>query len=92
VHITRHDDADFCNEIWQLTDFAGTSNFLLVAWLTYGLNGHRDDRMLINNILLTVWGLRLGAFLVYRVHQVLQMFANLCLVVLIVSSSSVCAI
>lgn len=51
----------------KVTDFAGASNFILLAWLTFGLNGARFDRQVVDTVLVTVWGVRLGIFLLYRV-------------------------
>jgi steroid 5-alpha reductase family enzyme len=51
----------------KVTDFAGTTNFILVALLTLGLNGTYYTRQVVNTVLVCVWGLRLGAFLLVRV-------------------------
>lgn len=42
-------------------------NFVLLAWLTYLLTDLHYDRQLVNTLLVTAWGLRLGVFLLYRV-------------------------
>lgn len=51
----------------KVTDLAGSSNFIVLAWLTYLVRGTYFSRQTIVTILVTVWGLRLGSFLVYRV-------------------------
>ena len=52
-----------------MTDIAGSTNFILVAFLTYFLNS--EDEMDLRNILVlifvNIWGWRLGGFLLYRV-------------------------
>jgi hypothetical protein len=42
-------------------------NFVLLAWLSFGLGAHYYTRQLVNSILVTVWGARLGMYLLYRV-------------------------
>lgn len=51
----------------KVTDFAGTTNFLLLALLTLFLNDSYFARQIIVTSLVTAWALRLGAFLLYRV-------------------------
>lgn len=40
--------------------------FVLIAWLTYGVSDGYDGRGLLITILVTVWGLRLSAYLSWR--------------------------
>ncbi|EWM28688.1 uncharacterized protein Naga_100002g105 [Nannochloropsis gaditana] len=51
----------------KLTDISGASNFVLLGWLSYGLGGHSYSRQTTNTVLLTVWGARLGSYLLLRV-------------------------
>jgi len=51
----------------KVTDIAGTMNFVLNAWVTFGLRGTYYPRQLIATIMTTIWGARLGGFLLYRV-------------------------
>ncbi|KAJ2902464.1 hypothetical protein MKZ38_000593 [Zalerion maritima] len=57
----------------KLTDFAGGTNFVLLAALTLGLssaNGTTPDvRQIIASLMLVIWAARLAAFLAYRVHK-----------------------
>jgi len=54
-------------QIDKLTDLAGSTNFLVIAWLTFFVQEHYTARNIIVLILVTVWGVRLGSFLLYRV-------------------------
>lgn len=49
-----------------LTDFAGTTNFILLAALTLAL-GNLTTRGIILSAFVFVWGVRLCAFLLYRI-------------------------
>lgn len=52
----------------SVTDVSGASNFILLAWLSFGLGpASAFTRPLFNTLLVTVWGLRLGAYLLRRV-------------------------
>jgi steroid 5-alpha reductase family enzyme len=51
----------------KLTDISGTSNFVLLGWLSYALGAHRYTRQTVNTLLLTAWGVRLGSYLLLRV-------------------------
>jgi steroid 5-alpha reductase family enzyme len=50
-----------------ITDFTGTMNFVLNAAMTYYLNNNRGYRQLAVTVLVSMWGLRLGTFLLRRV-------------------------
>jgi hypothetical protein len=53
-----------------VTDISGASNFILVAWLTFCLGPASEyTRPLVNTLLVTVWGVRLGGYLLKRVLQ-----------------------
>lgn len=64
----------------KITDISGATNFVLLAWLSYVLGGlpksddenestsfHRFPRQTINTLLVTLWGIRLGGYLLARV-------------------------
>jgi steroid 5-alpha reductase family enzyme len=51
----------------KVTDLAGTFNFVLLAFLTLLLNNTFFSRQVIISVLVGVWGVRLGGYLVYRV-------------------------
>lgn len=54
-------------QIDKVTDFAGTLNFVTLAWLTFDLAGHGYVRQTVNTVLVTIWGVRLGLYLLVRV-------------------------
>lgn len=49
------------------TDFAGGTNFAVLAVVTLALSGQPDARQLVASVLLGVWALRLAGFLLFRV-------------------------
>ncbi|TPX17222.1 uncharacterized protein E0L32_003340 [Thyridium curvatum] len=51
----------------KLTDFAGGTNFALLAALTLALSRRPDTRQLVASLLLAAWALRLAGFLLFRV-------------------------
>lgn len=51
----------------KVTDIAGSMNFVLIAWLTFLVHGTFYARQIVVVIMVTVWGGRLGLFLLYRV-------------------------
>ncbi|KAI1772066.1 DUF1295-domain-containing protein [Hypoxylon cercidicola] len=51
----------------KLTDFAGGTNFVVLAVLTLALSHGPDPRQVVASVLLAAWGLRLSLFLLYRV-------------------------
>lgn len=51
-----------------MTDISGASNFVLLAWISFGLGpASAYTRPLVNTVLVTLWGFRLGAYLLRRV-------------------------
>jgi steroid 5-alpha reductase family enzyme len=56
-------------QIDKVTDFAGAMNFLLLAWLSFGLGGTHFIRQWVITGIVTLWALRLGFFLLQRVLQ-----------------------
>ncbi|KAL2755028.1 hypothetical protein ACRALDRAFT_2107240 [Sodiomyces alcalophilus JCM 7366] len=53
-----------CN---KLTDFAGGSNFIVLAIVTLALDGTWHTRQIVASILLVVWAARLSGFLLFRI-------------------------
>ncbi|KAI0160688.1 hypothetical protein GGR57DRAFT_490334 [Xylariaceae sp. FL1272] len=51
----------------KLTDFAGGSNFALLAILTLSLNGSPTTRSLVASLFLIIWAMRLSSFLLFRI-------------------------
>jgi steroid 5-alpha reductase family enzyme len=50
-----------------LPDFAGGTNFVIVAVLTLGLSATHTARQVVASLLLAVWALRLSGFLLFRI-------------------------
>ncbi|XP_027125118.1 uncharacterized protein [Coffea arabica] len=53
----------------KVTDFAGSSNFVILAVLTLVLKGSWHFRQVILSLLAVLWGLRLALFLLMRILQ-----------------------
>ncbi|CAN6298082.1 unnamed protein product [Urochloa humidicola] len=53
----------------KVTDFAGSTNFIIIAILTLALKGACHFRQIVLTVLVTIWGLRLGLFLLMRILQ-----------------------
>ncbi|KFK41809.1 hypothetical protein AALP_AA2G174500 [Arabis alpina] len=53
----------------QVTDFAGSTNFVILAILTLVLKATWHFRQIVLSLLVVVWGLRLGIFLLMRILQ-----------------------
>lgn len=51
----------------KLTDFAGSTNFLLLAIVTLTVGGAYTPRQIVITACVLVWGTRLCAFLLYRI-------------------------
>ncbi|XP_030455365.1 uncharacterized protein LOC115676550 isoform X2 [Syzygium oleosum] len=51
----------------KVTDFAGSTNFVIIALLTLILKGTWHFRQVVLTILVVIWGLRLGLFLLMRI-------------------------
>lgn len=51
----------------KVTDFAGSTNFALVALLSFVLGGHYGARQIVLSACVFVWAARLAAFLLYRI-------------------------
>jgi len=53
----------------KVTDFAGSTNFVIIAILTLVLKGSWHFRQIVLTLLVVIWGLRLGLFLLMRILQ-----------------------
>ncbi|CAN1856379.1 hypothetical protein LINPERHAP1_LOCUS42063 [Linum perenne] len=53
----------------KVTDFAGSTNFIVIAVLTIILKGTWYFRQVVLTVLVVIWGLRLGVFLLMRILQ-----------------------
>lgn len=51
----------------KLTDFAGGTNFMVLAVITLAFSGHHNARQIVASLFIMVWGLRLSAFLLFRI-------------------------
>ncbi|XP_031493020.1 uncharacterized protein LOC116259371 isoform X1 [Nymphaea colorata] len=51
----------------KVTDFAGSTNFVILAVLTLCVRGVWHFRQVVLSLLVVVWGLRLGLFLLMRI-------------------------
>ncbi|XP_021740621.1 uncharacterized protein LOC110706930 isoform X2 [Chenopodium quinoa] len=67
----------------KVTDFAGSTNFIILAVLTIVIKASWNFRQVILTLLVVIWGLRLGLFLLMRIlqwgedHRFDEMRANL---------------
>jgi steroid 5-alpha reductase family enzyme len=48
-------------------DFAGGTNFVVLAVMTLAFSGHHHARQLVASLFIIVWGLRLSGFLLFRI-------------------------
>ncbi|XP_078441018.1 uncharacterized protein LOC144711000 isoform X2 [Wolffia australiana] len=53
----------------KITDFAGSTNFVILALLTLILKGEWYFRQIVLTLLVVIWGVRLGGFLLMRILQ-----------------------
>ncbi|XP_062027675.1 uncharacterized protein LOC133743676 isoform X3 [Rosa rugosa] len=53
----------------KVTDFAGSTNFVILAILTLVVKGSWHFRQIVLSLLVVIWGLRLGLFLLMRILQ-----------------------
>ncbi|KAG4432092.1 hypothetical protein IFR05_012421 [Cadophora sp. M221] len=51
----------------KLTDFAGGTNFVVLAIITLAFSGHHHARQIITSLFIMIWGARLSAFLLFRI-------------------------
>jgi steroid 5-alpha reductase family enzyme len=54
----------------KLTDFAGGTNFVVLAIITLALSGPTGDggvRQIVASVFMMVWGFRLSGFLLFRI-------------------------
>jgi steroid 5-alpha reductase family enzyme len=60
-------DLECQNLCLQSTDFAGGTNFVVLAIITLAFSGHHNARQIVTSLFIMVWGLRLSAFLLFRI-------------------------
>lgn len=53
----------------KVTDFAGSTNFIILAIVTLTVGGAYTTRQIVVSALVIAWGVRLGGFLLYRILQ-----------------------
>ncbi|KAJ0971632.1 hypothetical protein J5N97_019591 [Dioscorea zingiberensis] len=53
----------------KVTDFAGSTNFIILGVLTLSIKGAWHFRQIVLTVLVVIWGLRLGLFLLMRILQ-----------------------
>ena len=58
---------DCCALIAYSKDFAGGTNFVVLAIITLALSGHHDARQIVASIFIMLWGARLSGFLLFRI-------------------------
>ncbi|KAI1876161.1 uncharacterized protein JN550_001657 [Neoarthrinium moseri] len=51
----------------KLTDFAGGTNFVVLAIITLAFSGHHGARQIVASLFIMVWGIRLSGFLLFRI-------------------------
>ncbi|KAI9840962.1 MAG: hypothetical protein M1837_001091 [Sclerophora amabilis] len=51
----------------KLTDLAGGTNFVVLAIITLAFSGHHHARQIVASLFIMLWGLRLSAFLLFRI-------------------------
>ncbi|KAJ9076070.1 hypothetical protein DSO57_1029720 [Entomophthora muscae] len=51
----------------KVTDFAGTTNFIVLALLGFLLTGTYESRMIATTTCTIVWGIRIAGYLLYRI-------------------------
>ncbi|TDZ20548.1 hypothetical protein Cob_v006453 [Colletotrichum orbiculare MAFF 240422] len=53
----------------KLTDFAGGTNFVLLAIITLALSGYHHARQVVASIFIMLWAARLSSFLLFRIMK-----------------------
>ncbi|KAI9806972.1 MAG: hypothetical protein M1833_002630 [Piccolia ochrophora] len=51
----------------KLTDFAGGTNFVVLAIITLAFSGHHNARQIVVSLFIMLWGARLSGFLLFRI-------------------------
>ncbi|MCJ1310942.1 hypothetical protein MMC25_004610 [Agyrium rufum] len=51
----------------KLTDFAGGTNFVVLAIITLSLSGVENARQIVDSLFIMFWGARLSGFLLFRI-------------------------
>ena len=48
-------------------DFAGGTNFVVLAIITLAFSGHHNARQIVDSLFIMLWGARLSGFLLFRI-------------------------
>ncbi|KAI9727959.1 MAG: hypothetical protein M1828_005364 [Chrysothrix sp. TS-e1954] len=51
----------------KLTDFAGGTNFIIIAVIALAFSGHHNARQIVASLFLILWAARLAGFLLFRI-------------------------
>ncbi|KAH7319396.1 hypothetical protein BKA65DRAFT_514476 [Rhexocercosporidium sp. MPI-PUGE-AT-0058] len=51
----------------KLTDFAGGTNFIVLAIITLAFSGHHHARQIVASLFIMIWAARLSGFLLFRI-------------------------
>ncbi|RDW73254.1 oxidoreductase-like protein [Coleophoma cylindrospora] len=51
----------------KVTDFAGGTNFVVLAIITLAFSGHHNARQIVASLFIMIWGARLSAWLLFRI-------------------------
>ncbi|KAL3422204.1 3-oxo-5-alpha-steroid 4-dehydrogenase protein [Phlyctema vagabunda] len=51
----------------KVTDFAGGTNFVVLAVITLAFSGHSHARQIVASLFIMAWGVRLSAWLLFRI-------------------------
>lgn len=54
-------------ELTYASDFAGGTNFVVLAIITLAFSGHHNARQIVTSLFIMIWGARLSAFLLFRI-------------------------
>lgn len=57
---------DLTDQVCTL-DFAGGTNFVVLAIITLAFSGHHNARQIVDSLFIMVWGARLSGFLLFRI-------------------------
>ncbi|KZF26105.1 DUF1295-domain-containing protein [Xylona heveae TC161] len=57
----------YAKQFDKLTDFAGGSNFVVLAVVTLAFSGHHHARQIVTSLFLIAWAVRLSGFLLFRI-------------------------
>lgn len=64
----------------KVTDFAGGTNFILLALFTLLMAGSYEPRQLVVTVCVVCWGIRLSGFLLFRILKLGTWINNNCII------------